>query len=164
MVVAQVGEVFVLEDADEPGHQRPLAVVARQDGRRAVALAGDQKAPELGDGLFLPLRVARKQPHRPHSQGVDEQRVGAVGAGVKQGAPTVFQTFQTGAGDEPVEGVDVVDEGVPGRFLAFLARLARYISKARSVCRSKTSAGRFTRGRRSRQKWYSRVVWTLFMV
>ncbi len=117
-VMAEVGEVFILKHADEPGHERPLAVVAGENGRGAVAFAGQEKAPELGDGFLLLLRVAREQPHGPRAQGVDEQRVGAVGAGVEQGAPAFLQPLQAGAGGEPVEGVQVLDEIVPRRLAA----------------------------------------------
>src|SRR6185437_11291479 len=102
MSMAQLGEVLVLEDANEPGHQGSLSIIASQDRQGTLAFSRQQIAPELGDGLLLAFGIARKQPHRSQTQGIDEQTIGAVGPRREQDLPGARMPLQAGAGQKPV--------------------------------------------------------------
>src|SRR5690349_15490223 len=112
--MTQFGEVLVLKDANEPGDERPLSIIASQDRKRTLALAGKEITPELGDGFFLPFGIARKQADGPETQRVDEQAIGAVGASSEQRLPGVGLPLQTGAGQKPIHGVQVLQKRLPG--------------------------------------------------
>src|SRR5262249_51170674 len=112
-VLAQLRDVFILKDADQPGYQWPLAVVAGQDGGRAGPFAGPQVPPERGNGLVLALLVAREQPYRPRPQGIDQQAISPTGTSGEQTIPGAGGAFQAAAAEEPIHGVEVVQEAVP---------------------------------------------------
>src|SRR5437899_12740018 len=63
--VAKLGDVPVLKDADEPWHQKPLAVVARQYWQRTFDVGHQQMNPKLGYRAFMPLTATGIQSHSP---------------------------------------------------------------------------------------------------
>src|SRR5262245_31555655 len=61
LAAAQERDLPVLENTDEPGNERSLAIVAGEDGYRARRLGDDEVAPEVLDRRLASLFVARKE-------------------------------------------------------------------------------------------------------
>src|SRR5262245_48459256 len=98
-------QVPVLKDADEPGSERALTVVASQHRERAFGCADDQVAPELGDRGFLLFFITRIKAHRSRPQRVDEQAVGPAGAAGEQALPSPLLPLQAAAAQIPIDRV-----------------------------------------------------------
>jgi hypothetical protein len=107
-------------------------------------------APELGDGALLALLVARVEPRRTGAQGVQQQTIGAAGARGEQVLPGAGVAVQAGAGDEPVEQVEVlqnIGQEAASPALLWCRR------KVRCRWRSNADGGTATVGNCRRQKW-----------
>src|SRR5262245_52776397 len=90
-----------------------MTVVASQDRQRALALGGDEVAPELGDRRLLALGVTRIEPHRAGPQRVHQQAVAAPGPRVEENLPRSVLTLETADADCPVYRVDPLEECRP---------------------------------------------------
>src|SRR4051812_23073589 len=121
-MAAELRDVPVLKNANEPGHKRTLAVEARQDGETAGLLGGIEGAPELVDVAVLSLLVARIEPGGTSTQGVHQEAVATAGAGGEKVLPGGHIALQARRRHEPVERIQVVQIVLPAN------RSARFVA------------------------------------